>query len=137
MADAATVVHGDFSLRNLLLNDDDGISSVLDWELCHVGHPAEDLGYLRLTVESIMPWAEFDGIYRDAGGATVSHSQIDYFDVWGLFRNLAINATAQNFFITSKTTDYFLGTAAITYYPRLLTQLTEAVERAEGSGGNR
>ncbi len=128
VANAATVVHGDFSLRNLLLGEDDGISSVLDWELANVGHPAEDLGYMRLTVESIMPWETFDAMYRAAGGGAVTLEQIAYFDVWGLYRNLAINATVQNFFLNGKTNDYFLGTAAITYYPGLLTQLTEALE---------
>ena len=127
----ATVVHGDFSLRNLLLNEDDSLSSVLDWELAHVGHPAEDLGYMRLTVEAVMPWQRFDAMYREAGGCATTREQISYFDVWGLYRNLAINATVQNFFLSCKTTDYFLGTAAITYYPGLLSLLTEAVERVD------
>ena len=42
---AHTVVHGDFRLGNLLI-DESGISAVLDWELVHLGDPLEDLGYL-------------------------------------------------------------------------------------------
>ena len=40
-----TVVHGDFRLGNLLV-DEHGIAAVLDWELVHLGDPVEDLGWL-------------------------------------------------------------------------------------------
>jgi aminoglycoside phosphotransferase (APT) family kinase protein len=130
-ADAATVVHGDFSLRNLLLDENDRISSVLDWELAHIGHPAEDLGYMRLTVETVMPWERFEAMYRAAGGGTVSRRQIAYFDVWGLYRNLAITGTARNFFLNGKISDHFMGTAGITHYPEQLRQLGDALEGAE------
>lgn len=44
-ARAQTLVHGDFRLGNLLI-DDGGIEGVLDWELAHLGSPIEDLGWL-------------------------------------------------------------------------------------------
>jgi aminoglycoside phosphotransferase (APT) family kinase protein len=40
-----TFVHGDFRMGNLLVADH-GVSAVLDWELCHLGDPVEDLGWL-------------------------------------------------------------------------------------------
>lgn len=39
------LVHGDFRNGNLLV-DEQGLVAVLDWELAHIGDPAEDLGYL-------------------------------------------------------------------------------------------
>ena len=39
------VVHGDFRLGNVIV-DDKGLVAVLDWELSHLGDPAEDLGWL-------------------------------------------------------------------------------------------
>ena len=39
------LLHGDFRNGNLLV-DEQGLVSVLDWELAHCGDPAEDLGYL-------------------------------------------------------------------------------------------
>ncbi|MEO9329416.1 phosphotransferase family protein [Gordonia aurantiaca] len=42
---APCVVHGDFRLGNLLV-DNEGIAAVLDWELVHIGDPIEDLGWL-------------------------------------------------------------------------------------------
>jgi aminoglycoside phosphotransferase (APT) family kinase protein len=40
-----TLVHGDFRNGNLIVGPD-GVRAVLDWELAHLGDPAEDLGWL-------------------------------------------------------------------------------------------
>ena len=44
-AAAPTVVHGDYRMGNLIVGPD-GVRSVLDWELTHVGDPLEDMGFL-------------------------------------------------------------------------------------------
>ena len=44
-SDRRCVVHGDFRLGNLLVTED-GLSSILDWELARLSHPEEDLGYI-------------------------------------------------------------------------------------------
>ncbi|MEM7361030.1 MAG: phosphotransferase [Pseudomonadota bacterium] len=46
---ARCLLHGDFRNGNLLV-DETGLSSILDWELAHIGHPEEDLGYLCSNV---------------------------------------------------------------------------------------
>ncbi|UYQ61269.1 phosphotransferase family protein [Streptomyces peucetius] len=43
---AATVVHGDYRLDNVLIGDDDRIRAVLDWEMSTLGDPLTDLGLL-------------------------------------------------------------------------------------------
>lgn len=40
-----TVVHGDFRNGNFIVGPE-GIRAIIDWELCHVGDPMEDLGWL-------------------------------------------------------------------------------------------
>ena len=40
-----TLVHGDFRNGNLMVTPR-GIRAVLDWELCHIGDPMRDLGWL-------------------------------------------------------------------------------------------
>ncbi|MEU5956544.1 phosphotransferase family protein [Streptomyces sp. NPDC047525] len=52
---AATVVHGDYRLDNVLIGDDDRIKAILDWEMSTLGDPLTDLGLLvmystRLTL---------------------------------------------------------------------------------------
>ena len=41
----STIVHGDYRLGNMLV-DSGSIRAVLDWELCTLGDPLADVGYL-------------------------------------------------------------------------------------------
>lgn len=43
---AATVIHGDYRLDNVLLGEDDAIKAILDWEMSTLGDPLTDLGLL-------------------------------------------------------------------------------------------
>ena len=43
----AALVHGDFRLGNFIV-DEHGLAAVIDWELCHAGDPAEDVGWLTI-----------------------------------------------------------------------------------------
>jgi len=45
----ASVVHGDYRLGNLLIDDAGRVSAVLDWEMATLGDPLADLGYLTAT----------------------------------------------------------------------------------------
>ena len=47
----ATIVHGDYRVGNMLIKDGK-MSALLDWELCTLGDPLADVGYLLNT------WAE-------------------------------------------------------------------------------
>jgi aminoglycoside phosphotransferase (APT) family kinase protein len=42
----AAIVHGDFRLGNCIAGRDARIAAVLDWELCTLGDPLADVGYL-------------------------------------------------------------------------------------------
>lgn len=42
----AGIVHGDYRLGNMLVTAEGTIAAVLDWELCTLGDPLADLGYL-------------------------------------------------------------------------------------------
>jgi len=48
----ATIVHGDYRLGNCITGANARISAVLDWELCTLGDPLADVGYLMNN------WAE-------------------------------------------------------------------------------
>jgi aminoglycoside phosphotransferase (APT) family kinase protein len=48
----ATIVHGDFRLGNCIVDDTGTIQAVLDWEICTLGDPLADVGYVLAT------WAE-------------------------------------------------------------------------------
>jgi aminoglycoside phosphotransferase (APT) family kinase protein len=55
------LIHGDFRNGNLIVGPE-GVRAVLDWELAHLGDPAEDLGWI--TVNS---W-RFGAIDKPVGG---------------------------------------------------------------------
>jgi aminoglycoside phosphotransferase (APT) family kinase protein len=42
----ATIVHGDYRLGNCITGENARIAAVLDWELCTLGDPLADVGYL-------------------------------------------------------------------------------------------
>ncbi len=71
------VVHGDFRNGNLIVGED-GLRASLDWEVCHVGDPMEDLGWLcqrmwrfrndALEVGGFGSKADLRAGYQDVGG---------------------------------------------------------------------
>lgn len=40
------LLHGDFRNGNLIIDPEKGLAAVLDWELSHLGDPAEDMGWI-------------------------------------------------------------------------------------------
>ncbi|MFI5607979.1 phosphotransferase family protein [Amycolatopsis sp. NPDC051903] len=48
---AATIVHGDYRLDNVLVDGDDRITAVLDWEMSTLGDPLTDLALLVAYAE--------------------------------------------------------------------------------------
>lgn len=55
----AAIVHGDYRLDNVLVDDDLRIKAVLDWEMATLGDPLTDLGLL------VVYWEGFSGIQGD------------------------------------------------------------------------
>lgn len=60
----AAIVHGDYRLDNLLVDDTDRITAVLDWEMATLGDPLTDLGLL----------VSYEGLGDIAGGDAVADS---------------------------------------------------------------
>ncbi len=65
----ASIVHGDYRLGNMLTNTDHRIAAVLDWELCTLGDPLADLGYL------LNNWVEPGETSPTARGGTAAPSE--------------------------------------------------------------
>jgi aminoglycoside phosphotransferase (APT) family kinase protein len=89
-----TLVHGDFRLGNLLL-DDDGLAAVLDWELAHMGDPAEDLGWLCVRAWRFGGAGRVAGIgsadallaaYNEHAGASIDEATLRWWELYGTIR---------------------------------------------------
>lgn len=86
------LVHGDFRLGNLLV-EDGRLSGVLDWELAHLGDPHEDIAFGCMTVwrfsrpdrpgYGLTSIAELVQAYEEAGGQAFDY---DRFRFWTVYR---------------------------------------------------
>ena len=128
--DRVSIVHGDCNLRNVLV-DNGRVSALLDWELAHAGHAAEDLAYIRPDVEAIMPWGEFLDAYAAAGGRPVSARALRYFDVWRDVWRTSMAACIYGAFIRGEHHSFIFGTVAFNeYYATLDTLASYMVNHA-------
>lgn len=59
------LVHGDFRNGNLMIHPDRGLVGVLDWELAHLGDPAEDLGWICVNSWRFGEWRKPVGGFGD------------------------------------------------------------------------
>jgi aminoglycoside phosphotransferase (APT) family kinase protein len=86
------LVHGDFRLGNFIV-DEQGLAAVIDWELAHLGDPAEDIGWLCIRswrfgnddrpVAGAGKLDEFVSAYEAAGGAPVDRDRVRYWEAFG------------------------------------------------------
>jgi aminoglycoside phosphotransferase (APT) family kinase protein len=82
----SVLLHGDFRNGNLMISPDTGVAAVLDWELSHIGDPAEDLSWICVNswrfgrpdkpVGGFGEYADLLAGYEAAGGAPVSLSRV-------------------------------------------------------------
>jgi aminoglycoside phosphotransferase (APT) family kinase protein len=88
------LLHGDFRLGNLIAGPA-GLRAVLDWELTHVGNPAEDLGWLCVKAWRFGADAPVAGLgsredllaaYHAAGGEDISLAELRWWEILGTLR---------------------------------------------------
>jgi aminoglycoside phosphotransferase (APT) family kinase protein len=110
----AVLLWGDVRLGNLVLDDEQRVVAVLDWDLAAIGPPEMDLGWLfgldsmmsslfGETVPGFMTRAEAIRRYEDASGRSVRH--LDWHEVFALVRALAINDRHQRITGSRRRTD--------------------------------
>lgn len=90
----SALVHGDFRNGNLMVSEQ-GITAVLDWELCHLGDPMRDLGWLCVNSWRFgrrdLPVGGFGAVddlvagYEAASGSCVDRDALRFWEVFGSF----------------------------------------------------
>ncbi|WP_405579753.1 phosphotransferase family protein [Streptomyces sp. NBC_01190] len=97
---APTIVHGDYRLDNVLIDDDGRLTAVLDWEMSTLGDPLTDLGlllmYSELRADDAMPTPTTGGapghpspgelIERYARGSGRDVSAIKWYTAFAYFK---------------------------------------------------
>ena len=89
---APVLVHGDFRLGNFIASAN-GLEAVIDWELCHLGDPCEDLGWLcirswrfgndTLPVAGMGERRPFLEAYAAAGGTLPDAERLLWWEAMG------------------------------------------------------
>ncbi len=111
------LVHGDFRLGNLLLQDG-RVSGILDWELAHHGDVRFDLGYLALAYTAgkhLRPKTTLLGgvadpewfltTYEELTGAPVDRDAVRTFSVLGAVALISLAFTGMRRYVDGETSD--------------------------------
>lgn len=90
-----TLVHGDFRNGNLIVEPNEGVVAVLDWELAHVGDPMRDLGWLMTrswrfgaNAKAVGGFGEPEDLfagYESVSGHKVDRKAVHFWEVFGSF----------------------------------------------------
>jgi aminoglycoside phosphotransferase (APT) family kinase protein len=90
-----TLVHGDYRIGNVIFGPE-GVRSILDWELAHIGDPMEDLGWMCVRawrfgndskpVGGLGTREEFFKAYERASGLSVDPEAVLFWEVFGNLR---------------------------------------------------
>ncbi|MBQ76147.1 MAG: phosphotransferase family protein [Gammaproteobacteria bacterium] len=119
-AQKLSVVHGDYRSGNFLFDPDDGIRAVLDWEMCHLGDPFEDLAW---SLDPLWSWAEPENaggllppdeaisIWEESSGLTVDPEVFKWWQVFASVKGLAIWISSSEDFQNGEGKDSILAMA--------------------------
>ncbi len=90
-----TLVHGDYRIGNVIFGPE-GVRSILDWELAHLGDPMEDVGWMcvrawrfgndQKPVGGLGTREHFFGAYEKASGTNVDPEAARFWEVFGNLR---------------------------------------------------
>jgi len=91
-----TLLHGDFRNGNIMFDPEAGVAAVLDWELAHIGDPAEDMGWICTNswrfgrpdrpVGGFGGYADLLAGYAAAGGRPIELSRVRFWQMLGSLR---------------------------------------------------
>jgi aminoglycoside phosphotransferase (APT) family kinase protein len=143
---AATIVHGDYRLDNMILTSGGEVAAVVDWELCTLGDPLADVGLLMVywaergeeTIALGQPANLAPGFptrdelrdrYAERSGRDLAG--LDFFVALGYWK-LAI--ILEGVYARYAAGQYGKVDAGIEHFARLVERLAEAAEAAESRG---
>ncbi|MGY9075343.1 MAG: phosphotransferase family protein [Acidimicrobiales bacterium] len=114
------LLHSDFKVGNVLLDDRNRINCLLDWELAHLGDPHEDLGWVTQplrTREHFVSgkWerAELLGHYEQVTGMAVDHEAVHWWNAMSCYKTAVMQSSGLKSFVEGRSDDLYLPTAAV------------------------
>lgn len=95
-----SLIHGDLRPGNFLYRDDK-ITALLDWEMAHIGDPAEDIGWIYRALwspERFLPLSDFLDLYAKHSGYAIPRRNVIFYRIFSEAKFAAISAAAAHSF---------------------------------------
>ena len=104
------LVHGDFKAGNILLDEDDEVVLLLDWELTHLGDPMDDIGWITQplrTREHLIPgaWEREQLFERYAARANIEIDleAVRWWNTMACFKTAVMQVTGLRSYLADRT----------------------------------
>ncbi|HEX7819680.1 MAG TPA: phosphotransferase family protein [Sphingobium sp.] len=110
------IVHGDYRVGNFLFTGEGHISAVLDWEMCHIGDPLEDVAW---ALNPMWPMTRYfpleDGLalWEAASGLSIDRAALDWWRLFAAVKACAIWATGEHAFASGENRDMTVAMTAV------------------------
>ena len=114
-----TLVHGDYRTGNFLYTSEGDITTVLDWEMAHIGDPLEDLAWSLDPLWSVdphvagrlLPREDAIGIWQDASGMSVDRTAFKWWQIFASVKAIAIWISSAEDYVNGTTKEPILALA--------------------------
>jgi aminoglycoside phosphotransferase (APT) family kinase protein len=114
--DTPSIVHGDYRSGNFLFTPDGTLSAILDWELCHVGDPLEDVAWALdpfWPMTRHLPLEEGLAIWEKACGRTIDRAALDWWRLFAPLKACAIWTSAEASFDNGSSREMVIAMSGI------------------------
>jgi aminoglycoside phosphotransferase (APT) family kinase protein len=112
------VVHGDYRTGNFLYDDAGRIRAVLDWEMCHLGDPLEDLAWamdpLWAGAHPDRPGGMIDtqtalSLWQQTSGLDIDTMAFDWWRLFAMVKGLGIWISSSHAYVAGRNRDPVLA----------------------------
>lgn len=110
------IVHGDYRAGNFLFTPDGTISAILDWEMCHIGDPLEDVAW---AIDPFWPMTRHLSLdqglaeWEQASGLIIDRAALDWWRLFSAVKASAIWVTAEASFTQGPVREMVVGMSGI------------------------
>ncbi|MCF8470418.1 MAG: phosphotransferase family protein [Parvibaculum sp.] len=117
-AERICVVHGDYRTGNFLYNEEGDIRAILDWEMCHLGDPLEDVAWAADPLWAfenpdrpggMISRAEGFRLWEKESGMTIDPERLRWWEIFNSMKGLAIWISAGKEYQTGANRDPVLA----------------------------
>ncbi len=110
------IVHGDYRPGNFLFTPDGRISAILDWEMCHIGDPMEDIAWgidPFWPITRHLPLEDGLALWEAASGLPLDRAALGWWQLFTAVKACVIWTTAAASFASGKNRDMTIALSGI------------------------